>query len=192
MEGILGEPTGTGEGAFSRGFPSVDAEHDARHTADVAREYLIAGASGKDCAQLAVKLASAVLSREDVRLAFEVLAGGPFCHARATELASRVLGRESEEGAKRRLEREALAPLDVFSHHLRHQPPRSHGNEPGVEGREPGGDQIRIEVGQFASWSRNSRANVVFPAPFGPARMRTSRTFEAVIGLGVHSSPFLT
>lgn len=54
----------------------------------------IDGARGEDCAHLAVKLASAVLSREDVRLAFEVLAGGPFCHARATELASLVLERE--------------------------------------------------------------------------------------------------
>lgn len=99
MEGILREPTGTGEGAFSRGFPSVDAEHDARHTADVAREYLTAGARGEDCAHLAVKLASAVLARADVRLAFEVLAGGPFCHARATELASRVLGRQREDDA---------------------------------------------------------------------------------------------
>jgi hypothetical protein len=72
----------------------VDAEHDARHTidaADVAREYLSAGARGDECGYLAMKLASAVLSREDVRLAFEVLAGGPFCHARATELAALVL-----------------------------------------------------------------------------------------------------
>jgi hypothetical protein len=43
-----------------------------------------------------VKLASVVLSRADVKLAFEVFAGGPFVHARATELASLVLGREAE------------------------------------------------------------------------------------------------
>jgi hypothetical protein len=92
-----GEPTGTGEGALSRGFRSVDAEHDARHTIDTAREYLSAGARGDECGHLAMKLASAVLSREDVRLALEVLAGGPFCHARATELASRVLGRQRED-----------------------------------------------------------------------------------------------
>jgi hypothetical protein len=94
-----GEPTGTGEGSISRRFPLVDAEHDARHTIDAAREYLSAGARGNECGHLAMKLASAVLSREDVRLAFEVLAGGPFCHARATELASRVLGRPREDVA---------------------------------------------------------------------------------------------
>jgi hypothetical protein len=37
-----------------------------------------------------------VLARADVKLAFEVLAGGPFAHARATELASLVLARETE------------------------------------------------------------------------------------------------
>ena len=93
IHGNGGEPTGTEEGSISRRFPPVDAEHDARHTIDAAREYLSAGARGDECGHLAMKLASAVLSREDVRLAFEVMAGGPFCHARATELASRVLGR---------------------------------------------------------------------------------------------------
>jgi len=77
----------------------VDAEHDARHPIDAAREYLSAGARGDECGNLAMKLASAVLSREDLRLAFEVLAGGPFCHARATELGGRVLAREREDGA---------------------------------------------------------------------------------------------
>lgn len=74
----------------------MDAEHDARHTtdADVAREYLSAGARGDACGYLALKLASAVLARADVKLAFAVLAGGPFAHARATELASHVLGRD--------------------------------------------------------------------------------------------------
>jgi hypothetical protein len=33
---------------------------------------------------------------QDVKLALEVLAGGPFAHARATELASWVLAREAE------------------------------------------------------------------------------------------------
>jgi hypothetical protein len=69
----------------------------ARHTrdADAAREYLSAGARGDACGHLALKLASVVLARADVKLAFEVLAGGPFAHARATELASLVLGREA-------------------------------------------------------------------------------------------------
>jgi phosphomannomutase len=34
---------------------------------------------------------------QDVKLALEVLAGGPFAHARATELASWVLEREAEQ-----------------------------------------------------------------------------------------------
>jgi hypothetical protein len=98
IEGNTAEPRGSGEGAISRGFSQVDAGYDARHTADAdaAREYLSAGARGDECAHLALKLASVVLASADVKLAFEVLAGGAFAHARATELASLVLAREAE------------------------------------------------------------------------------------------------
>jgi hypothetical protein len=92
--GIHGNPrdlTGTGEGAISRGFASVHAEHDARHTRRLAEDYLTAGANGDRCGHLAVALASTVLATPEVRLAFEVLVGGPFAHARATELADRLL-----------------------------------------------------------------------------------------------------
>jgi hypothetical protein len=98
--GIRGNPQErgeSGEGSLSRSFSQVDADYDARHTrdADAAREYLSAGARGEACRHLALKLASVVLARADVKLAFAVLAGGPFAHARATELASLVLGREA-------------------------------------------------------------------------------------------------
>jgi hypothetical protein len=97
IEENIAERGGPGEGSTSRTFSQVDAEHDARHTpdADAAREYLSAGARGDDCAHLALRLASAVLARADVKLAFEVLAGGPFAHARTTELASLVLSGET-------------------------------------------------------------------------------------------------
>jgi hypothetical protein len=59
--------------------------------ARAAREYPEAGAAGLPCGDLAVALARAVLHTTDVRLALQVLEGGPFAHARATELAGRVL-----------------------------------------------------------------------------------------------------
>ena len=46
------------------------------------------------CAEMAVELARAVLGCSDVQLALEVLEGGPFAHARATELACGVLKSE--------------------------------------------------------------------------------------------------
>lgn len=58
---------------------------------EAARAYLEAGAAGLPCADLAVELARAVLGRPDIQLALQVLNGGPFAHAQATELASRVL-----------------------------------------------------------------------------------------------------
>ena len=60
-------------------------------SAEAARAYLEAGAAGLPCAELAVELAQAVLGNPNVQLALQVLEGGPFAHARATELASRVL-----------------------------------------------------------------------------------------------------
>ena len=55
-----------------------------------ARAYLEAGAAGLPCAALAVELAQAVLGHPNVQLALQVLEGGPFAHARATELARRI------------------------------------------------------------------------------------------------------
>jgi len=63
---------------------------------DTARAYLEAGAAGVPCAELAVELARAVLSNPDVQLAREVLKGGAFAHARATEFACRALGANVE------------------------------------------------------------------------------------------------
>jgi len=57
----------------------------------IARAYLDAGAAGLPCAELAVELARAVLGHPEVQLALNVLEGGPFAHARATELACRLL-----------------------------------------------------------------------------------------------------
>jgi len=48
-------------------------------------------AAGLPCAELAVELARAVLGHPEVQLAQNVLEGGSFAHARATELANRVL-----------------------------------------------------------------------------------------------------
>jgi hypothetical protein len=59
--------------------------------AEAARAYLEAGAAGLPCAELAVELAQSVLGHPDLQLALQVLEGGPFAHARATELACRVL-----------------------------------------------------------------------------------------------------
>jgi hypothetical protein len=44
-------------------------------------------------------LASAVLTAPEVQLAFEVLAGGPFAHARASELAVRLIRSSAAEEA---------------------------------------------------------------------------------------------
>lgn len=68
--------------------------------ARAAREYLKAGAGGLPCAGLAAAVARAVLDTTDVRLALQVLEGGPFAHARATELAARVL-RSARPGSSR-------------------------------------------------------------------------------------------
>ena len=70
---------------------------ESRTISDAARAYLEAGAAGLPCAELAVELARAVLGQPDVQLALQVLEGGPFAHARATELASRVLESENAE-----------------------------------------------------------------------------------------------
>lgn len=58
---------------------------------DVAQAYLDAGAAGLPCAELAVALARGVLDQPEVQFALQVLGGGPFAHARATELATQVL-----------------------------------------------------------------------------------------------------
>jgi len=60
-------------------------------SAEAARAYLEVGAAGLPCAELAVELAQAVLRHPDVQLALQVLEGGPFARARATQLACRVL-----------------------------------------------------------------------------------------------------
>ena len=83
----VGEDTVTEAGPFSRSFSQADAEHDARHAAEVARAYLEAGAGGEPCAHLALEMAAAVMRRNDVALALRVLAGGEHVHARATALA---------------------------------------------------------------------------------------------------------
>jgi hypothetical protein len=67
-----------------------------------AREYLEAGAAGLPCAELAVALARAVLRSADVQLALQVLEGGPFAHARATELAGRALRHQPAESQARK------------------------------------------------------------------------------------------
>ena len=70
--------------------------------AEAARAYLEAGAAGLPCAELAVELAQAVLGHPDVQLALQVLEGGPFAHARATELACRMLEAGDAERAAAR------------------------------------------------------------------------------------------
>ena len=92
--GLLEEPTGTdgnGRPDDSRSFPSTPANHVARHESAIAREYLEAGANGEPCAHLAVALATSVLREPSAALALQIVAGGEFVHARATELAERVL-----------------------------------------------------------------------------------------------------
>jgi len=64
---------------------------ESRTISGAAQAYLEAGAAGLPCAGLAVELARAVLGLPDVQLAMQVLEGGPFAHARATELARRIV-----------------------------------------------------------------------------------------------------
>jgi integrase len=83
----------SGDPADSRQIVQVDARLAAGQSAatHAARKYLAAGAAGAPCDDLALQLASAVMSEPLVRLAGSVLGGGEHLHSRATELAELVL-----------------------------------------------------------------------------------------------------
>lgn len=67
----------------------------------LAELFLKACALGAPCGDLATALAEAVVDAAGVRLALEVLAGGEFQIARATELAARVLDVTGTEASSR-------------------------------------------------------------------------------------------
>ena len=60
----------------------------------------------------------------------------------------------------------------MLSDGLQRQPPSLYSNTLRGKGRQPGGNQVCIdEDGATRLLRQNSRAKVVFPAPFGPAMM---------------------
>lgn len=73
----------------------VDAGFAAGQTSaeDAALNYLLAGSRGEPCADLALQMATAVMSEPRVQLAMTVLGGGPHAHSRATDLAGLVLSK---------------------------------------------------------------------------------------------------
>lgn len=77
----------------SRQIAQVDAHFAARQTSaeDAAQNYLVAGSRGEPCADLALRLAAAVMSEPRVQLAMTVLSGGAHAESRATDLAALVL-----------------------------------------------------------------------------------------------------
>ena len=64
---------------------------------ELAELFLRACAAGAPCDDLAIALAESVLENAAVKLALDVLDGGEFRYARATELAERVLSSDAPE-----------------------------------------------------------------------------------------------